>query len=858
MTYIGIFKNINGFIYNKLDDPDFISQTKNSKILGLIETQHTAEDIDKLQIVGFKCFQVCRKKKKAGRKHGGIAVFVHDSILGGISKISTQGSEVIILKLDKTFFKLLRDSFLVFSYCSPSNSSYTIRTQLDPINDLEQKLSNLPPNSDIIVLGDLNARTGQKLDYIEDEDNLDIIVPDDYVTDTVATFIRGNMDKVTNMYGDNLISLCRNVPLRICNGRKLGDTQGAFTCHKWNGQSVVDYCLTSPNIYNKMSFLKIGNILPSLSDHCSISIAIKTEYINSMKCDENYAFLPKPQKLPWDKEIAKNFENIIQSIDSKLFIENFAMNGILADQKAIDESTEFLTDFLTNAALKAASNGASITYQGGQKPSSPNWKYKRKPSRKIVRPKWYDASCQSLKNEIKKTADLLKKFPNNQFLRSRIHAESKQYKKLVKSKHKLFLNNIFKDLDQLHNTNKRGYMNLVKSLRDGSFDRKVSDDSAFIDPKKWREHFSTLLGPKIELSQSDQSLVDYVENNCDNFESNLGMPFTKSELLKGISSLSNNKATSFDRISNEILKASKLVISGPALKLFNTILSSSIYPSQWKLDILSPIHKSGEKFDPNNFRGVTVSSCFGKLFNKLLQKRLEDYCKSKNFISNTQGSGKAGSRTSDHLLVVKFLTDKYVKLKGRYLFTCFVDIRKAFDSVPRCKLFYSLLINYSIGGKFLKIIREIYKDNKIFVKLPDGLLEPFTTTISVKQGCVLSPIIFNLYIDKICDIFDQNCRPVKINNSKLNCLLWADDLLLVSETAEGLQNCIDKMGKCYEELDLKVNIKKTKVIIFNKGGRTLEKKFNFYLNGEKLVIADQYQYLGIKLRPSGSLRGGVE
>ena len=154
--------------------------------------------------------------------------------------------------------------------------------------------------------------------------------------------------------------------------------------------------------------------------------------------------------------------------------------------------------------------------------------------------------------------------------------------------------------------------------------------------------------------------------------------------------------------------------------------------------------------------------------------------------------------------------------------------------------------NYSIGGKFLKIIREIYKDNKIFVKLPDGLLEPFTTTISVKQGCVLSPIIFNVYIDKICDIFDQNCRPVKINNSKLNCLLWADDLLLVSETAEGLQNCIDKMGKCYEELDLKVNIKKTKVIIFNKRGRTLEKKFNFYLNGEKLVIADQYQYLGIK------------
>ena len=154
--------------------------------------------------------------------------------------------------------------------------------------------------------------------------------------------------------------------------------------------------------------------------------------------------------------------------------------------------------------------------------------------------------------------------------------------------------------------------------------------------------------------------------------------------------MANNKAVGFDRISNEILKTSKLVIAEPTLRLFNTILSSSIYPSQWKLDILSPIHKSGEKDDPHNFRGVAVSSCFGKLFNKLLQKRLEKMCQSKGFISDVQGSSKAGSRTSDHLLIIKFLIDKYVKHGGKYLYTCFVDLRKAFDTVPRTTFFYSL------------------------------------------------------------------------------------------------------------------------------------------------------------------------
>ena len=99
----GAFQNINGFTYNKLEDPDFIAHTKKAKILGLIETQHIAEDIDKLQINDFKCFQVCRKKKKFGRKHGGIAVFVHNTILRGVKQVTTQGSESVILKLDKVF-----------------------------------------------------------------------------------------------------------------------------------------------------------------------------------------------------------------------------------------------------------------------------------------------------------------------------------------------------------------------------------------------------------------------------------------------------------------------------------------------------------------------------------------------------------------------------------------------------------------------------------------------------------------------------------------------------------------------------------------------------------------------------------
>ena len=225
---------------------------------------------------------------------------------------------------------------------------------------------------------------------------------------------------------------------------------------------------------------------------------------------------------------------------------------------------------------------------------------------------------------------------------------------------------------------------------------------------------------------------------------------------------------------------------------------------------MSPLHKSGEKSEPNNFRGISVSSCFGKLFNKILQKRLEKYRNNDKLISEVQGSGKKGSRTADHLLIVRFLIDKYVKIQGKKLFACFVDLKKAYDMVPRSKLFHTLLRDYSISGNYLKILQEMYKENQVFIKTTEGLLHPITTSIGLKQGCVFSPILFNLFINKITDIFDKTCCPVKINNIDMNCLLWADDLLLVSETDVGLQNAINKMQSFYDSLNLPVNIKRQK------------------------------------------------
>ncbi len=138
--------------------------------------------------------------------------------------------------------------------------------------------------------------------------------------------------------GEKLLSLCRSTPLRICNGRKLGDLQGAFTCYKYNGQSSVDYCLVSPGLFDRVSTFSVCNFLPHLSDHCGIEVVLETNYI-SIASTLDYNYIPKPKKVKWDVNISVRFENVLQSEKSKCFLKNFLTCGIEPDQVSVDRST---------------------------------------------------------------------------------------------------------------------------------------------------------------------------------------------------------------------------------------------------------------------------------------------------------------------------------------------------------------------------------------------------------------------------------------------------------------------------------------------------------------------------------------
>ena len=120
----------------------------------------------------------------------------------------------------------------------------------------------------------------------------------------------------------------------------------------------------------------------------------------------------------------------------------------------------------------------------------------------------------------------------------------------------------------------------------------------------------------------------------------------------------------------------------------------------------------------------------------------------------------------------------------------------------------------------------MYRSVSFAVKCDNKLTDSFETTVGVKQGCVLSPIFLNIFLYDLPLIFDATCAPVNLNNLNLSCLMYADDLIIMSESAAGLQHALDKLYHYFMKWKLLVNIDKSNVKIFNKSGRLL-KNFNF-------------------------------
>lgn len=206
--------------------------------------------------------------------------------------------------------------------------------------------------------------------------------------------------------------------------------------------------------------------------------------------------------------------------------------------------------------------------------------------------------------------------------------------------------------------------------------------------------------------------------------------------------------------------------------------------------------------------------------------------------------------TIDNVFVLHSLISHCVN-ENKKLYSAFIDFKKAFDFVVRDVLWYKL-IQSGVRGKILDVIQSMYRNIKSRVKYDNNLSNEFSSHLGVRQGECLSPFLFSMYLNDLENEYIQKgVDGFDTGMLKLYLLLYADDIVIFSNTSEGLQNGLDVLSEYCSKWKLTVNIDKTKIMVFRKGG-SLPRNLSFTYDGENIEIVSKFVYLGITFSTGGS------
>ena len=275
------------------------------------------------------------------------------------------------------------------------------------------------------------------------------------------------------------------------------------------------------------------------------------------------------------------------------------------------------------------------------------------------------------------------------------------------------------------------------------------------------------------------------------------------------------------------------------------------------MGLIRAVHKSGDKCDMSSYRSITVTPPLKKVFDSVMECRLKTWTEPHGLRAATQAGFRPDQRTSDQHYVLHTRQDKYCRGCGQ-LHCCFVDFRKAFDTVPR-EVLWAVLGSIGVRGRFLSCIQAMYSKDCAAVKIAAGLSKPFRCHQGVQQGSPLSPALFGIFVDALERLMQGafGCYAPELDEHAVPLLLYADDLVLMSRSAAGLQSLLNKLHQFSTYHRLQVNIKKTEVLVFQQRRPALFTLPTLYYNGGPLKKVHSFKYLGLHLDTRGGFKVAI-
>jgi hypothetical protein len=460
----------------------------------------------------------------------------------------------------------------------------------------------------------------------------------------------------------------------------------------------------------------------------------------------------------------------------------------------------------------------------------------------------------------------------------RLREKKKIRKKLVRNQERKQNQKEVAEIEKLRSKNPREYwrrlkrLNAIEDKKNIPSKIKNENDEWVVDgngiQEIWAKAFEKLGMQDSKDEKFDEKFATQVREQVEKAVKHkqkmteaLDQPIRLVEVQSAIKKLKRGKAVGVDSYMNEIFMYGGEKIEQATWLLCREIFHREVFPKTWAQGLIFPIFKGGtneERYDPNKYRGITLLSVLGKIYASVLNDRATAWIEEKGILVEEQAGFRKDRATVDQLFI---LTETIRNRRPLGTYVCFIDIQKAYDRVWRDGLWYKLH-KYGLSGKLWRVLRSIYESVESCVLVNDRQSRWFDIEIGLRQGCLLSPILFAIYINGLAEEIQKEklgVRLIRYKNDKLGTLMYADDIALIAKSKSELERVIDLTYRYSLRWRFSFNYEKCAVVVF-KTHKAPRETFNYgdctsectcglhWKFGEKLIKeVDSYKYLGVEL-----------
>lgn len=321
-------------------------------------------------------------------------------------------------------------------------------------------------------------------------------------------------------------------------------------------------------------------------------------------------------------------------------------------------------------------------------------------------------------------------------------------------------------------------------------------------------------------------------------------PILKEEVRNAIKKLKSDKSPGIDGITAEIIRAT----GETGVDIFNLICqkiwTTGSWPKDWTSSIFLPLFKKGSREKCDNYRLIALMSHASKILISILNERLKPFLQWQ--IPPEQAGFVKGRGTREQILNLKLIIEKAREV-NKPLYICFIDYRKAFDSLNWKKL-WTILTEMGVPNHLTLMIKELYSHSEALVQIDNFLSKPCAIRKGARQGCILSPMLFNIYSEYIMRGALENWNGgITVGGVKISNLRYADDTVLFASSAEELQELMGRLEKESTNLHLEINHDKTKIMIVDRLNNNRPDITHIGLS----QVVNQFVYLGAVITNEG-------